>query len=153
RNGRAVAVHTGDGREVDAARAIVADVVAPKLYLDLVGADHLPASLLADLHRFELDSATVKVDWALRAPIPWEAPGADRAGTVHVGGGLDHLTEFSAQLAMGRIPAPPFLLFGQMTTTDPTRSPPGTETAWAYTHVPQRVRGDEGGALTGSWAE
>jgi phytoene dehydrogenase-like protein len=34
---------------------------------------------------------------------------------------------------------------------DPTRSPPGTETAWAYTHVPQRVRGDAGGELKGRW--
>jgi phytoene dehydrogenase-like protein len=40
---------------------------------------------------------------------------------------------------------------GQMTTTDPTRSPRGTETLWAYTHVPQAVRGDAGGAITGAW--
>ena len=31
-----------------------------------------------------------------------------------------------------------------MTTTDPTRSPAGTESVWAYTHVPQRMRGDAG---------
>jgi phytoene dehydrogenase-like protein len=36
------------------------------------------------------------------------------------------------------VPDKPFLLVGQMTTTDPTRSPAGTESAWAYTHVPQR---------------
>ncbi|MER6799624.1 phytoene desaturase family protein, partial [Amycolatopsis mediterranei] len=30
-----------------------------------------------------------------------------------------------------------FLLLGQMTTSDPTRSPAGTEAAWAYTHVPR----------------
>lgn len=29
-----------------------------------------------------------------------------------------------------------------MSTTDPTRSPPATESAWAYTHVPQEVAGD-----------
>ena len=33
----------------------------------------------------------------------------------------------------------PFVLFGQMTTADPTRSPAGTESAWAYTHLPRRV--------------
>ena len=32
-----------------------------------------------------------------------------------------------------------------MTTTDPSRSPAGTESLWAYTHVPQQVRGDAGG--------
>ena len=38
------------------------------------------------------------------------------------------------------------MLAGQMTTSDPTRSPAGTESFWAYTHVPQRAtsrRGDE----------
>src|SRR4051794_21121407 len=29
--------------------------------------------------------------------------------------------------------------------------PPGTETAWAYTHVPQRVRRDAGGTVAGVW--
>jgi phytoene dehydrogenase-like protein len=39
-----------------------------------------------------------------------------------------------------------------MTTTDPIRSPAGTEALWAYTHVPQRVRGDLGGdGITGVW--
>jgi phytoene dehydrogenase-like protein len=41
-----------------------------------------------------------------------------------------------------------------MTLTDPTRSPAGTETAWAYTHVPQRPKGDAGDdGLTGTWDE
>jgi phytoene dehydrogenase-like protein len=36
------------------------------------------------------------------------------------------------------VPTDPFLLFGQMTTADPSRSPAGTESAWAYTHLPHR---------------
>jgi phytoene dehydrogenase-like protein len=36
---------------------------------------------------------------------------------------------------------------------DETRQPPGKETAWAYTHVPQQVRGDAGGELAGRWDE
>src|SRR5688500_2266281 len=35
---------------------------------------------------------------------------------------------------------------------EPTREHDGCETAWAYTHTPQEVRGDAGGdGLTGSW--
>jgi phytoene dehydrogenase-like protein len=34
------------------------------------------------------------------------------------------------------------MLFGQMTTADPTRSPAGTESAWAYTHLPRGLAGD-----------
>src|SRR6266566_7140141 len=62
---------------------------------------------------------------ALVRPLPWSAEPARRAGTVHLGDSLDHLSEVAAQLATGRIPAKPFVLVGQMTTRDPTRSPPG----------------------------
>ena len=42
-------------------------------------------------------------------------------------------------LAMGRIPARPPMIVGQMTTTDPSRSPAVTETAWAYTQLHQQL--------------
>jgi len=52
----------------------------------------------------------------------------------------------------GAVPAAPFMLAGQMTTTDPTRSPAGTESFWAYTHVPQETRTDAGaGDVAGTW--
>ena len=51
----------------------------------------------------------------------------------------------AADIACGRLPRDPFLLIGQMTTSDPTRSPAGTESLWAYTSVPQEIRGDAGG--------
>jgi phytoene dehydrogenase-like protein len=151
RGGRAVGVRTADGTDISARRAVLADVSAPSLYLELLDRDLLPTQLRADLRRFQWDNATVKVDWALRGPIPWRAEEARRAGTVHVADSMDDLTQYSADLSMGRVPASPFLLVGQMTTADPTRSPAGTESAWAYTHVPQRVRSDALGRLTGSW--
>jgi len=151
RGGRAVAVRTAGGDEVDAGRAVLADVGAPALYLDMVGVDHLPAGLVDDLRRFQYDVATVKVDWALGGPVPWTAEPARRAGTVHVGDSLDELSQWACHLATGTIPDRPFLLFGQQGMADPGRSPAGTETAWAYTHVPTRTRRDAGGSLTGRW--
>jgi phytoene dehydrogenase-like protein len=151
--GKAVAVRTADGREIDATRAVLADVAAPSLFLDLVGAEHLPLAVVDGLERFQWDNATVKVDWSLDAPIPWSAAEARRAGTVHIAESMDHLTEGAAQLAMGRIPSRPYLVFGQYSMVDGSRQPAGAETAWAYTHVPQRVKGDAGGDLTGTWDE
>ena len=52
-------------------------------------------------------------------------------------------------LAAGRIPYRPFLIMGQDAMNDPTRQPEGRETAWAYAHVPQKVKGDAGGDLVG----
>ena len=62
------------------------------------------------------------------------------------------MVEGLGQVAAGNVPARPFLLAGQMSTADPTRSPAGTESMWAYTHVPQRARRDAGdGAVRGVW--
>jgi phytoene dehydrogenase-like protein len=151
RDGRAVGIRLADGTHVDAGRAVLADVSAPRLYLTLVGSDLLPGSLLADLKHFELDHGTVKVDWALSGPILWSDPAARRAGTLHLGGDMDHLVEYAADLSCSRVPRRPFCLFGQMTMIDPTRSPAGTETAWAYTHVPQTIKGDPISGITGRW--
>jgi phytoene dehydrogenase-like protein len=151
RAGRAVAVRAADGREFDAARAVVADVGAPALYLNLVHERYLPPAVVRDARRFEYDQATFKVDWALDAPVPWSAHLARQAGTVHVADGIDDLSRTSYELATGCIPARPFILFGQQTLADPSRAPAGAATGWGYTHVPQRVRGDAGGSLKGTW--
>ncbi|WP_405521597.1 NAD(P)/FAD-dependent oxidoreductase [Streptomyces canus] len=152
RGGRAVGVRTAAGDAVAARRAVLADVSVPALYGDLLDPEHLPAQLQEDLRRFQWDFATFKVDWALDGPVPWQAEQASRAGTVHLADGLDELTRVAAQIAMREVPDRPFLLFGQMTTADATRSPQGTESAWAYTHIPHEIgadAGDEG--ITGRW--
>lgn len=153
RRGRAVAIRLDDGSVVEARGGVIATTGAPRLYLDLVGADHLPRRTVADLSRFQYDNSTVKVDWALRAPIPWSDPAVREAGTVHVGDSLDLLTESTVDLERGLIPARPFLVMGQYAAADPTRAPAGADTAWAYTHVPQQTRGDSGGELHGRWDE
>ncbi|WNI21375.1 NAD(P)/FAD-dependent oxidoreductase [Streptomyces sp. ITFR-16] len=152
RGGRAVGVRTAGGESVPASRAVLADVSAPALYGELVDARYLPDRLLKDLRGFQWDFATFKTDWALSGPVPWTAGEARSAGTVHLADGVDGLTRFAAQIATGRVPDRPFLLFGQMTTADASRSPAGTESAWAYTHVPHRIKGDAGeDGLTGRW--
>lgn len=151
KDARAVGVRTAGGQEIAARRAVIADVAAPRLYLDLIGRASLPSRLVRDIERFHWDNATVKVDWTLDKPIPWCADAARRAGTVHVADGMSHLTIAAAQMSAKVVPARPPLVVGQMTTTDPSRSPEGTETAWAYAHVPQEVEYDEGGVLAGTW--
>jgi phytoene dehydrogenase-like protein len=149
----ATGVELHDGERIEARRGVLADVAAPSLYRDLVGAEHLPAGVLGDIERFAWDWATVKVDWALDGPIPWATEPTRRAGVIHVAEDLDELTMSAAQIATGRVPARPFLVAGQYAPVDPTRAPPGADVAWAYTHVPRTVRGDAGdGGITGAWA-
>jgi phytoene dehydrogenase-like protein len=141
-NGTATGVTLESGEVVSARRAVLADVPAPVLYGDLVGDTHLPQRLVSDLQNFQWDAATLKLDWALSKPVPWTAEGARGAGTVHVGVDLDGLSAYASDLSTGRDPQQPFVLVGQMTTADPSRSPAGTESAWAYTHLPREAAGN-----------
>jgi phytoene dehydrogenase-like protein len=141
--GRARGVRGKDGVVVLAKHAVLADVDAPTLYLELIGADCLPGRVLDDLRRFMWDPSTLKLNWALSAPMPWKAGEVGRAGAVHLGTDLDGLTDYAGALTTGRRPDKPFVLLGQMATADPTRSPHGTEIVWAYTHLPRELGRDE----------
>lgn len=135
--GRAVAVVDAKGARYEAARAVLADVAAPTLYRDLLDPTLLPPRTANDLDRFTWDHATVKVNWALDGPIPWTEGEARGAGTVHLGADVAGMLDYANDLEVGRVPAYPFVLLGQMTTTDPSRSPAGTESVWAYSHLPR----------------
>ena len=106
------------------------------------------------LRAFRAGPATLKVDWALGGPIPWAAPEARGAGTVHVGGDEDEVLDALASHG-GGLHERPFLLLGQQSVADPSRAPAGRHTAWAYTHGPHdadwagrggTARGAHGGA-------
>ncbi|MET0468213.1 MAG: NAD(P)/FAD-dependent oxidoreductase [Aeromicrobium sp.] len=149
---RATGVVTADGERFGARHAVVADVVAPHLYGGLVAPEDLPVRTQTAMKSFDLDPGTVKVDWALDGVVPWASAPPFDPGTFHVADSVEQMTEAHGQVSARVIPARPFMLAGQMTTTDPTRSPAGTESLWAYTHVPQRAVSDGGGDnLTGSW--
>lgn len=143
RSGRAAGVLTAAGRELTARFGVLADTGAPQLYRELLAPEHQPAKVLRRLERFQYDSSTIKLDWALRGPIPWTSAEVRRAGTVHIAESLRFLEQATEALERRSVPERPFLVFGQYSMADPTRMPPGAEVAWAYTHVPQGGSWDE----------
>jgi phytoene dehydrogenase-like protein len=151
-HGRASGVRTAGGELIRARRAVLADVAAPHLYLDLLSPADLPRRVLDDIANFEWDSSTFKIDWALDRPIEWAAPECRQAGTVHLADDLTHLSDVAHAIATHRVPAQPFCVVGQQSMTDPSRMPPGTETAWAYAHLPRRIDSDNGpDNIRGDW--
>jgi phytoene dehydrogenase-like protein len=140
--GRVRGVGTAAGERVPAS-VVLADVM-PRALVGLTG-EALASWYRRALVRFRPGPATVKVDWALHGPIPWTAPAARTAGTVHVGGS-EPQTAASLTAAGHELPAQPFLLLGQQTVADPTRAPEGKHTAWAYTHAPPGFPVDDGRA-------
>jgi len=133
--GRASGVEVA-GLERLATGIVVADV-SPAGLLRLAG-DALGARYAGHLRAYRPGPATLKVDWALSGAIPWTAPEAREAGTVHVGGGSREVLDALAP-AGGGLHERPFMLLGQQSVADPTRAPAGRHTAWAYTHGPHGV--------------
>jgi phytoene dehydrogenase-like protein len=141
RRGRAVAVRTDAGEEIEATRAVVADVAAPALYLRLLNEAVVPVRVARAMRRFVHGFSTFKMDWALDGPVPWLAEDATRAAVVHAGDSLDDLARFTRQVRAGVLPENPYLVVGQQSLADPTRAPLGRHTLWAYSRVPARVEG------------
>jgi phytoene dehydrogenase-like protein len=125
------------GGERIAARTVIA-TTTPHGLVTIAG-DVLGDAYVRRALRFRYGPDTVKLDWALDAPIPWANEDARRAGTVHVGGTPAQLRAALHEVAGGRLPDEPFLLSGQQTLADPTRAPAGRHTAWAYTHTPPGI--------------
>ncbi|MDT7575684.1 MAG: hypothetical protein QOH17_2017 [Pseudonocardiales bacterium] len=153
RGGRVAGVRTAGGRELRVRRAVIADVSAPSLYGRLLPHDAVPARLHEDMTRFEWDPPVVKLNWAVNGRVPWRAEGARDAGTVHLGVDTKGTVTWMAELSAGIVPESPFALLGQMTTADPSRSPAGTESVWAYTHLPRGMDDDEAAELLGGRLE
>ena len=120
--------------ELPPARAILLDVT-PRQLLE-IGGDRLSARTRRRAERFRYGSGVFKVDWALDGPVPWTADGPRRAATIHLGGTLDEIAGSEAEIAAGRHPDRPYVLFVQYHPWDTSRAPDGKTTAWAYCHVP-----------------
>ncbi|HUR84720.1 MAG TPA: NAD(P)/FAD-dependent oxidoreductase [Solirubrobacteraceae bacterium] len=139
KHGRVTGLSLADGTTI-ATRTIIA-TTTPHGLLRLAG-DALGDAYTRKAVRFRYGTETVKLDWALDAPIPWESADARLAGTVHVGGTAAEIRAGLTDVERGRLPEQPFLLSGQQSLADPTRAPAGKHTAWAYTHVPHGVDWD-----------
>jgi phytoene dehydrogenase-like protein len=132
---RVVGVELSGGERISAP-LVIADTM-PAALADLAG-DAFPGRYARALRRYRYGPATLKVDWALDGPIPWTAPAACEAGTIHLGGSASELLATTATMREG-LPERPFMLVGQQSLADPTRAPAGKHTAWGYTHGPHTV--------------
>jgi phytoene dehydrogenase-like protein len=120
--------------DVPRTRAVLFDVT-PRQLLDIAG-EHFTEGYNNALKRYRYGPGVFKVDFALDSPIPWEAEGCKRAGTVHLGGTLEEVAAGEAAVGRGEHPEKPFILLAQQSLFDPSRAPAGKHTVWAYCHVP-----------------
>jgi phytoene dehydrogenase-like protein len=126
--------------QIPSARAVLFDLT-PRQIVRIAGGD-LGRSFAARLGRFRYGPGVFKLDWALRAPIPWRDPRTALAITVHLGATIDEMAQSERAVAQGRIADRPYVLLAQPSLFDPTRAPAGGHTAWAYCHVPHGSTAD-----------
>ena len=115
--------------------------VAPSIAAGILG-DRLPARISRSYGRFRHGPGAFKVDFAIEGDVPWTAPAARHAGTVHLGGSIGEVVAAEAAVAGGTMPERPFVLVGQQYLADPTRSAGNVNPLWTYAHVPHAYAGD-----------
>lgn len=127
--------------ELPRARAYLLDT-SPRQAAAIAGArlPHWYADFF--LRRYGRGPAVFKIDYALSGPVPWTAPAARQAGTVHLGPTLAEIGAALRSVRQGRAPSPPFLITAQPSLFDPTRAPAGSHTFWVYAQVPNGWPGD-----------
>jgi phytoene dehydrogenase-like protein len=121
-------------RDLPKSRAILLDVSVWE-FLRIAGQE-MPSGYRRRLESFRHAPGIFKIDYALSEPIPWKAEACRRAGTIHLGGGIDEIAAAEREVVRGKIPERPFVLVAQQSLFDQTRAPRGQHTLWAYCHVP-----------------
>ncbi len=109
--------------------------IGPRQLIALAGS-RLPTRYQRALTHYRYGPGVFKLDYALDAPVPWDAPECARAATVHIGGTLMEVATSERAPWRHQNAEHPYVLAAQPSLFDPTRAPEGKHTLWAYCHVP-----------------
>jgi phytoene dehydrogenase-like protein len=154
-NGRATGVVTSDGEEIDA-KLIISNVHAKPLYLDMIGAEHLPAETVRDMAAYKTFSTAFKMNIACERPPQYRClPKAIADGAlgswsyptyVHIAPDIDYLERAYDDARGGWYSAEPFVTPVVPTIVDKTLAPEGKHVVNLFGgHAPYRLK-------NGDWA-
>ena len=115
-------------------KIIMADVT-PWQMVAMAGSK-LSGAYKKQLQDYKYGPAVFKLDYALDAPIPWQAEGVSTAPTVHIGGTFEEIDKAESGVWKGQHAERPYVLLAQHAPFDSSRAPEGKHTLWAYCHVP-----------------
>lgn len=162
-NGRAEGVRTSNGEEYRAKTAVISNIDARRLFLNMIP---LQASEAADPNLRERlerrivnnNETILKIDCALS-----EAPRFERynhqeeflVGSVLIADSMHHVEEAHTLPSMGKIPDEnPSMYLDIPTVLDPSQAPEGKHTLWIEFFAPYQIHGKEGTGLKGTgWTD
>jgi phytoene dehydrogenase-like protein len=149
-NGRATGVVLADGEEIDAS-LIVSNMHAKPLYLDMIGAEHLPAETVRDMAAYKTFSTAFKMNIACERPPQYRClPKALADGAlgswsyptyVHIAPDIDYLERAHDDARDGWYSAEPFVTPVVPTIVDRTLAPEGKHVVNLFGgHAPYRLK-------------
>ena len=137
RDGRARGVELEDG-SVIRARNVISSAHPVTTYLDLIGAEHLPADVVRDVGRYRSRSGSVKVNAAL-GDLPrfsaWkgDVPGDPHTGLTAISPSIEYLEQAWDAAKYGRISEHPYIEAIFPTVIEPGIAPEGRHLMLAFT--------------------
>lgn len=144
--GRALGVELEDGSLLEADQ-VLSCADPRRTFLDLVGADALPAAFVRGIEAIDFRSPVVKINAALdRLPVfrghsPGPQPGPEHRGTIHLGAlDLDALERSYQDALRGGFSERPMVELTLPSAVDPSVAPPGRHLASFFVqHVPPQL--------------
>jgi phytoene dehydrogenase-like protein len=154
-DGRARGVVTGDGRQYDAP-LIISNAHAKLLYLEMVGAEHLPEDLVRDIRAYRSFSAAFKANLAVERPPQYTClQNALKDGAlgdwsyptyVHIAPDINYLEKAYDDAKYGWYSSAPFVTPVVPTIVDTTLAPAGKHVVNLFGgHAPYELK-------DGDWA-
>ncbi|MFN8523226.1 MAG: NAD(P)/FAD-dependent oxidoreductase [Chloroflexota bacterium] len=131
RDGSARGVELTTGERL-LATGVISNLDPRQTFLNLVGAQHLPRDLVAEVERYRCTGASFKLNLALGerpsySVVPGTALGPQHMGTTHIAPSMDYLERAWDDAKYGRPSAHPMLEIGLPTSYDDSIAPPGNQ--------------------------
>ena len=162
-NGKAVGVRVAGGKEYRAKEAVISNIDAKRVFMQLVDKSDSDAAD-PDLHerlkrRIVNNNETIlKIDLALNEPLHFEHhehKDEYLVGSILIADSVTHVEQAHSLCTLGQIPdADPSMYVVMPSFRDPSLAPPGKHTVWIEFFAPYQIKDAEGTGLNGTgWTD
>ncbi|HIK55197.1 MAG TPA: NAD(P)/FAD-dependent oxidoreductase [Synechococcales cyanobacterium M55_K2018_004] len=161
--GRAVGVQVAGGKEYRARRAVISNLDAKRLFLQLMDAADVDAAAPQLRNRLERrivnnNETILKIDCALSEPLRFTHHNHRDdylIGSILIADSVRHVEAAHNQITLGRIPdQDPSMYAVVPSVLDPSLAPDGKHTLWIEFFAPYQIAGLEGTGLNGTgWTD
>jgi beta-carotene ketolase (CrtO type) len=157
---RAVGVSVANGVEYRAKHAVISNIDAQRVFLNLVDPSDSDPQLRERLERRIVNNneTILKIDLAMSEPLKFihhDHKDEHLIGSVLIADSVRHVEIAHTDPAIGNIPdSDPSMYLVQPTMLDPSMAPAGNHTVWIEFFAPYQIHGAEGTGLAGTgWTD